>query len=462
MRKRAKGIRIGSLLLLLVMTMAACSGGGSESTNDGGNAADTPAKKEKGDQGEQGDKAMPEKSSVKGEVKVISVWGAGLSDKFNTMMEDFNKDYPNIKVTYMPQPISELATLVSAGEMPDVMIADGGRFPRDWIRDKLIEDLTPFIEMDPDVNSEMFYEPAYRRGGDPDGKVWQLPWLVDPNFPIIYNKDVLEQYGYTEIPEMNSLQEFGDFLKKFWIVENGEQVMTTVSPFEIYGNFNSLLTIAYLNGADSTNFYNPETNTGTFNDPKIVEALEWMVRFKRENIDDDRMNNLNAALPENTTRFAAQKSLLEPNVIVHVQDNMKLNPDLQLTTMPAESLWIGGHGISMTVKGAKENKDAAWALVKWLSASREGAEANLKVLGNISAFKDNPYFLEQTEQDPIMKAAYDVLQRAQKLPPFFPVQYETEFDQKFAEVVAGTLEPKAFLDHMTKYTQSLLDDQKAK
>ncbi|UVI28200.1 extracellular solute-binding protein [Paenibacillus spongiae] len=462
-RKRFNLLSAACAVMLMVAVLTACSGGNGQTNGDPGTSKETDTKETGNNSGTN--EATEQQSnqsdkSMQGEVNVISGWGGGITDKFNKMMVEFNKVYPNIKVNYMEQGTGELAALISAGNTPDIIIADGGRFPRDWVKDNLIEDLTPYIESDPDVNPDMFYEPAYKRGTDPDGKVWQLPFLVDPNFPILYNREVLEQYGNTEIPEMHSLQELGDFLKSYWIVENGEQVMTTFSPFEVYGNFNSLLTFAYLNGADSSSFYNQAANTVTFNDPKIVEALEWMIQFKRENIDDERMNKLNASLPENTARFAAGKSLLQPNVIVHVQENLQLNPDLQLTPMPAESLWIGGHGLSLTTLGKKENKDAAWTLLKWISSSKDGAEANLKIFGNISGIKDNPYFLEQTATDPVMKIAYDVLQQAAKLPPFIPVQYEGEFDQKFGEVAAGTLEPKAFLDHMTKFTQALLDELK--
>ncbi|MCM3746612.1 extracellular solute-binding protein [Paenibacillus pasadenensis] len=437
--------------MIMIWAMAACSSSGEVNTTNG-NKENTVSNIEQ-------PPASADPGAMQGEVNLLSIWGSGWGETFQKIKEEFNKAYPDIKVNYMEQGIDDLAALVSAGTPPDVIIADGGRFPRDWVRDGLIEDMASWVEKDPEVSPDIFYEPAYNRGVDADGKVWQLPFQVGPNFPLIYNPDILEQYGNTELPAMNSLQDYGDFLKKYWVVENGEQVMTTFSPLETFGNFNSLVTFAYLNGADSTHFYDPAANKATFNDPKIVEALEWMMQFKRENIDDERMKQLGETLPENTSRFMAGKSLFELGGIYQAQEYRKINPDLQVAAMPAESLWLGGHGISLTTLGKQENKEAAWTLLKWLSSSKEGAEANLKFNGNLSGVKDNPYFVEQTKTDPAMKVAYDVLQQAKKVPPFFPVPYEAEFDGKFAEVTAGKLEPKAFLDHMTTYTQALLDEQ---
>ncbi|SDT52331.1 ABC-type glycerol-3-phosphate transport system, substrate-binding protein [Paenibacillaceae bacterium GAS479] len=458
-RKRFQKIIALCLVMLVLSVVTACTGGGGNNggavtANNGGSTTNQGAGAETNSPPESSPTVAIDKTAIKGEVKVL---GASI-DNFKKMMVDFNKEYPNVKVIAMEQSFHELAALIAAGEKPDVIFADGGRFPLQWIKDNLIQDMKPFMDNDPEITADMFYEPAFTRGLGVDGQVWQLPYTVDPNFTMMYNQDILEQYGDSEVPEMNSLQEFGDFLKKYWVVENGEQVMTTFSPLDVYGNFNSLITFAFLNGADQKTFYDPETNKASFNDPKIVEAMEWMLRFKRENIDDERMAKLNDSLPKNTSRFLASKSLLDPAVVSHVRDNLKANPDIQLKPMPAASLWMGGHGLSMTTLGTKENEMATWSLIKWITSNKVAAEAKLKTEAGLSAIKDNPYLVEQAKTDPVLSAAYEVLQKAEKHPPFLPVPFEEEFNKKYYEVLDGKLEPKAFLDYMTKYTQALLDD----
>jgi ABC-type glycerol-3-phosphate transport system substrate-binding protein len=347
--------------------------------------------------------------------------------------------------------------LIAAGEAPDI-ISVNGTSP-DLREDNQIEDLMPYFSTDPEVSPDLYYEPAYTRSLTPDGKLWGLQWHVDPNFALMINPEVLDQQGYTELPDLNSLQQLGDFLKQFWIVRNGQQEMTTFLPNEVYGNNNSLMTMAYLNGADQNSYYNPETMTVTFNDPKIVEALEWMVQFKRENIDYTRLAEMDATLPEGTGRFQAGKSLMEPHVTVNLINNYKLNPDLMFAPMPSESLWIGGWSWGLTTAGSKENKEAAWELLKWMSSTKEGARSELEHFGWISGIKDHPALMEQLETSPPLQAAYEVLQNARKVPPQIPVPFEDELNAKWPEVMDGKLEPKAFLDHMTQYVQKLIDEK---
>jgi len=451
------------IVLILSLIMSACSSNSGTNTNKsgsntpGGSKTGTNATADNQSVKDTNEPAKINTGDIKGEIKLITPWGAGFKAQFEELIKDFNKEYPNVKVTYMDQPTSELAALISAGEKPDVISSNG--LAADLRKDNMIEDLTPYIVSDSDITPELYYEPAYKRSVDPDGKVWGLPWHVDPNFALMYNNDVLEQYGFTEIPEVHSLAEFGDFLQRFWVVENGEQVMTTFLPNDVYGPNNSLVTMAYLNGADASNYYNVAENKVTYNDPKIVEALEWIVNFKRQNINDDRLGKLDATLPENTGRFQAGKSLMEPHVTPNLRSNYELNPDLKFAPMPAESLWIGGWSFSLTTIGKKENKPAAWALLKWMTSTKAGAESQQKHFGWISGIKDNPYLEQEAKIDPVTQSAFDVLQRAKKLPPFIPVDNEKEYNEKWAEVMAGKLEPKAFLDHMTKYTQALLDEQ---
>ncbi|UVI29691.1 extracellular solute-binding protein [Paenibacillus spongiae] len=456
-RRGFKWIGAVCAVMLMIAMLAAC-GGNNASEEPGSGTETNSGTANELNEGKDGGEPAVNLADLKGEVKLLTVWGGMYTEHFAKVFEDFNKDYPNIKVTFMEQTTADLAALIAAGEIPDVISSNA--LAADLRKDSMIEDLTPYLNKSPDITPELYYEPAYKRSVDSTGAVWALPVSVDPNFALAINNDVLEQYGFTELPEINSLQELGDFLKKFWVTENGEQVMTTFAPNEIYGGNNSLITMAYLNGADASNYFNEAENKVTYNDPVIVEALQWIVDFKRENIDDERMAKLHSTLPENTGRLLAGKSLMEPHVTPLLWGFLELNPDLTIAPMPMESLWIGGWSFSLTTAGKKENKEAAWALLKWMTSSKAGAESFQKHLGWISGIKDNPYLEAKAETDPVIAFALQVLKNTPKLPPYIPVDNAKEFDTKWAEVMAGTLEPKAFLDHMTTFTQALLDEQK--
>lgn len=204
--------------------------------------------------------------------------------------------------------------------------------------------------------------------------------------------------------------------------------------------------MAYMNGAEENTFYNVVDRRVAFNDPLIVEALEWIVRFKRDHIDSDRLNQVHSTLPDGTDRFLAGKSAVQPEIVLHLKNYYRLNPNIAAVPMPSESLFIGGWSFALTKAGKAENKKAAWELLKWLTSTQAGAESQQKHFGWLSGIRNNPYLEAEAERDPTTRAAYDLLQNAKKLQPFIPVDFEPEFNEKWFEVLEGKLEPKAFLD----------------
>jgi ABC-type glycerol-3-phosphate transport system substrate-binding protein len=133
--------------------------------------------------------------------------------------------------------------------------------------------------------------------------------------------------------------------------------------------------------------------------------------------------------------------------------------DIAFVPMPQSSLWVGGFGWAMS-SGSK-NKEAAWELMKWMTATNEGAVSFFTHFEGWTPAKANvPEFIELAKTDPIMELTLQGLEQAERnhLVSHVPVNYQQEFEEKWAEVMNGTLAPKAFLDHMTQYIQTLLDE----
>ncbi|UVI33298.1 extracellular solute-binding protein [Paenibacillus spongiae] len=449
-------------VLMLMVALTGCSSGTNTPENQPqpeNTSANDQKSNESGKEEENKQQTVVDKKELKADLKFLSPWGFGYEEQFNNVFADFMKVYPNIKVELLEQNINDLPALVAAGMTPDLIMMFN-TVPA-WREDKFVEDLAPYIEMDPDVDPSLFYKPAF--DGYVEDGVWGLPLQDGANLLLVYHKDILDQYGYTEFPELNSLEEINDFFQKFWVTDNGKQEMTTFAPHESIGSTrNTLQTWAYANGATTKTFYDPETRKANFNDPLIVEALEWMVRFKNENIDEKRLSELQASLPENTNRFQAGKQLMQPEFSTTVVNRLKENPDLGVTTMPLNSLWFGGWGMGMTSGG--KNKDAAWELVKWMTSTNEGAESLLKHFGWLSAKIENPYLVEQAKTNPALKVAYEAMKEVKHshLESLIPVDYFPEFDDKWPKVMDGSLSPKAFLDHMTEYIQELIDKKYGK
>jgi ABC-type glycerol-3-phosphate transport system substrate-binding protein len=449
--KAVKWLLYALTVMLICLWVSACSPGSDSTVNSDSSDGDAEVKQSEGGQ------TTKNKTDLQAELKLLRVWGE-LED-WKRLIADFNKEYPNIKVEVMEQPYHELPALIAAGEIPDV-VGMVGTMP-DWVENGILEELTKYVETDPDVSPDIFYDVAYTRSVTPDGKLWGLPWHVDPNFALMYNRSILDEYGVTEIPNLDSLQAMGDFLGTFWDVRNGEQIMTTFMPHsETYGPVNSLQTWAYLNGARTETFYDPETRKVSFNDPIIVEALEWILDFKRQHVNDDRINQLHATLPEGMNRFQAGKSAVMVQTSAELRIHYDMMPDeVGMIPMPSQAIWTGGWSFAMTAGG--KQKEAAWELLKWITSTNEGAEATLKYFDALSGKRENPYLDQLAQTDPVYAVFKEVMEKSERdhLWTWIPVEWATEFDEKWWSVMDGSMEPRAFLDHMTSYIQKLVDEK---
>lgn len=451
-RRRISGKLI--ILLLMCFTISACSGNNSNEASRNNEPLPTSTDGESGQQ-EEGAKAGKSPEEFTGEVVFYNyIYYEPLHPKYEKLIEDFNKVYPNIKVRMELGAPGEFTNMIAAGDPPDLTNWSWVNIP--WVEDGLIEDLTPYMERD-NIDEAVLLEPAKEMFSYND-KLYGMPWFLSVNSIIGYNKKIFDNYGLDGISGIETLQGLGDLYGKFWVLNNGEYEMTAEDPFG-YGSWLQLWQAAYHNGADQNTIYNAESRKVAMNDPKIVEALEWMINFKREYIQPDALARLNQSLPDQGfyAKLPAEKQALgivEPGVI---KDVIEANPnvDFGYAALPDSALWLYGHGISMLSAG--KNKEAAWEFLKWLGTSQEGAESLGRHFNNFSGLADNHWAKAEAEKDPAIKVFVDAMQRAKKTPPVMPADYVPEFSVLYPQVIEGTLGAQEFLDHMTSFTQQQVD-----
>ncbi|MFC5404777.1 extracellular solute-binding protein [Cohnella soli] len=446
-------ISIALLSALILIMIAGCSSNDAKQSSTteppSSVASATPAAEPEKDNG------TPNPASFSGEISFMTPW-PHLQAQLEEVVKAFNKTYPNVKVNLAFGGEADLTNLVTNGIAPELFLTGTPLSNINFINDGIYADLTPYLAKDPDLSDKF---PDTNKALDTyDQKMYGLPFDTMTLFPIYYNKKILDQYGYTEFPELKTLGDIDAFFKKFWIVKDGNQEMTGQLPHIIYNSMTAFTTFAYANGADDKTFWNAETKTVNFSDPKVVEALEWMVRFKRENIDDARMQKMNASFPEGTDAFINDKQAMGLLLPASAKYYLSKNPDLQLgvASMPEDALYISGQSVMLV--GPSKNKDLGWEFMKWLTSTEEGTTSFAQNLGFIPALKDNSYVASLT--DPLEKQAVELSSKAKKVQFIIPVDISAEFDKLFGDVMAGKMEPKAFLDHMTQYTQNLINEAK--
>ncbi|KPV58195.1 hypothetical protein QJ48_17965 [Paenibacillus sp. A3] len=429
------------VILLVSLIVSACSASGGE---PGGIPSGT---------GGEPQTTTADPASIKGEV----VWQYGNTTwpeaEIKSLIADFNKTYPNITVKPV---LGQLEPMIAAGNPPNV--ATNHRLEAGWIMDGLFEELTPYFKQDPDYKPEtMFHQVLYEIPRFEKGQ-YGLPMYSNPTYGLIVNNKIMNQYGEKAIPNLQGLKDTDEFFKKFWMMKNGQYEMTGDNPLFYYGNLSGLFFVSYLNGAEPSTFWNPETKKVGLNDPKIVDALDWMFKFNRDTINQQAYTQMKAELPKNTHPFVAEKQAMLIVTSNHVKDFRKAKPDLDMTVMPAPqaSLWNGGSNLAI-VKAAKD-KDAAWAFIKWMTSTEAGAESLYNRLGLLTAMKSSRFLEEKSKSDPDLKVFLEISRQAKKWIPQFPVPYDTEYKKLFPDFMAGKITAKEMMDHVNKEVQKRIDD----
>ncbi|GGD93473.1 extracellular solute-binding protein [Paenibacillus nasutitermitis] len=445
------------MVLSIVIFLAGCSSGnnnGAGNAPEAGQNTPSPANSNSGKPNTTPEADNTDNKSFSGTVKVLREWGDAQPNKamFDALGIAFMEQYPNVKLEYVTAGgTAALQSMVAASDSPDVVMTYSPQ--PNFMKDNLLEDLTPYLEQYPEVNVDQFYAPSFNKYYVGD-KLYGLPWNIDPNFGLHSNRKILDQYGVTDVPELNSLEDLGNYLKQFWVVKDGKQEMTTFDPSSLWGGGTAMLTWSLINGATAEDIYDPKTRKVGYNNPKIVEAVEWLADFYQENINPERINELKGTLPENTDLFDANKMA----VSFYSTKKMREEMDVILTPMPEEGLWVGGYGFSLV--STSKNKDAAFQFIKWLTTTENAAKISNDILGVMPAKKDLPFLQEKAQSDPYLALALDILSKVKKYPPQTPVDLPETFEADFVAVLNGTSseDPQTFLDNLTKIMQQKVDE----
>ncbi len=130
-------------------------------------------------------------------------WGDEIEAKlFSSLLADFEKKYPDIKVKYVVYPPSsyreKLATVVASGEAPDVFYIHDVDFGS-YVTKGVLKDLDPFIENSTVIDLDDIWPQAiwryrfdgFKRGSGP---VYALPKDLGP-VVMFYNKELFDRFG---------------------------------------------------------------------------------------------------------------------------------------------------------------------------------------------------------------------------------------------------------------------------
>ncbi|HLV37593.1 MAG TPA: sugar ABC transporter substrate-binding protein [Spirillospora sp.] len=202
-------------------------------------------------------------------------------------IEDFQAEYPNIQVEILPNPGGDwhtrILTLIAAGELPDVYMADSSFVPL-YVESGGLTNLRPYIE-DPEVGfdpAEVFYPGVYENGfyqGDP------YVLAKDYSTVAIYANKALFDAAGIELPEDGwTYDDLLDIAMQLTVDANGNNAASPdFDPDSVVqwgmdhrGDWwRGFQTTIYSFGSHTIS-EDGTTLDGYFNSPQVIEALTWM------------------------------------------------------------------------------------------------------------------------------------------------------------------------------------------
>ena len=405
------------------------------------------------------------KESKVTEIVVWHSWGGTQKELFDKVIAEYNRTHPDVHVrsVYSPNDTSnsqKFFTSVAAGKGPDVASVDGPQVAA-WAHQGALQPLDDnFAEAG--LKEEDFFVPCWKENYY-KGHVWAATYCADPNFAFVWNKKVFRECGLDPERPPRTIKELDEYNDKITKIDpkTGKIIRIGIIPWAMSGNMNSMYTWGWAFGGS---FYDEKTEKVTADDPKLVEALEWMASYA-DKYDVKRVFSF-------CSGFGSKEQ--NPFIIgilgmhyLHVcgLEEIKLyapNLDYGIGYFPAppdgeaQSSWIGGWCFAIP-KGCKHPKEA-WDLIKWLCADREGTAKAMKIQSLFPGYRKSAYFDSMPETGPI-PAFYEILLRCKHQRPVEPAQefYLNELSKAVEYSIYDVKTPKQALKDAREAAQKELD-----
>lgn len=377
----------------------------------------------------------------------------GQEKTLDEMIKEFERQNPNITVKYeivgWRDYYRKLNIIINSSNGPDVFEVGYENFRQFASFEGVLSDLTGVISKDQAFNPSAYKKIAYDAFKYND-KQYGIGWNFS-DVILYYNKDLFDAKGvkypdasWTWKDELEAAQKLTD-------PKNG--IIGTHAPIQFYEFYK---TIAQNGGS----IWGSDNKTVTINSKECAEALQWMLdKGNKYKVDAASKDEKWDQADHDLNQFIAGKlGMMRAGVwsFGKIKENAKFNWDIALepgNTQKAHHVFIDG----LVVSGNTKYADAAWKLVKFLSADPFVVKMKIDRSWGLSAV-DNPEamdaFLKATPPAS-KKVVIDALDFG-VLPPVGPIP---TLWSEFTAAVGGEI-TNAKLGK--KDVQKALDDAKIK
>lgn len=446
----------GALALAALLGVSAC-GVGTPSTTESSTVTQVP------------ELAAGQQVSIVFESYNFGLAGAW-TDTFNALIADFEKQYPNIKVTAQkpqgsdPNPAKNAASSVqtetAAGNPPDV--AQLGFDTLDFAANQLgaqpLTDLFGKSEVDTEFGGQFPYASAIRSIGDLGGKTYGVPFVLST--PVLYyNATLFKQAGLDP-----------DNPPKTWdeVQQAGQKIKQATSKDGVYVDcltrsssdwcFQSLVR------SGGGRVLSPDRKSLTYTEAPAVQTVKTMQDLVSSNAMP-KLSQLQAvqAFPRGDLGMMVESSAQQGTFVKGAQGG---NWDLRATTLPTfagQTAVPTNSGAALFVFAKDPAKQrAAWNLIKFLTsaAAYDMITSKIGYLPlRLDLLNDPAHLQGWAAKNPMIKPNVDQLSRVEPWVAFPGSNYQqirdTMMDAVEKSVFQGA-DPQASLTTAQQQTASLL------
>ena len=297
----------------------------------------------------------------------IDVWGWNNAGA-EAVLEDFAKAYPNVTVKLetvgYPDILTKVTTAIQAGAgAPDIMFMQDSDATRFW--ELPLADLTAC--MTPHLAD--FPEFKVKAISRPDGTIQAVPWEAGPS-QLIYRRDIFEEFGI----DAATLKTWDDFIAAGQELETKSNGSTHMFMSNVVGTSGALerwaQTFYLLMQQNGGNLWDEDGNP-TFDDPKAIEALELVKRFRDAGITLNDLASDQASYDTMVNGTVA--TFVAPTWWTYYPKTFAPDTAGLWGGVPLPAFEEGGArstnlgGTSLAIPTQSENPEAAWSFLNfWL------------------------------------------------------------------------------------------------
>ena len=369
---------------------------------------------------------VPTIPALSGTVRVGSWDGADGLIPWNDAITSFEVAYPGVKVQLesVPQGYGDkLLAEFASGTAPDVFQVGDGDVAK-FAAQGVFEPLDPYISGEKGsvpLDTSVFY-PAIANVGKVDGTTYLFTKDYSP-LTVYYNKDLFDAAGVAYPTEGWTQADFLDAAQKLTVKDaSGNITQWGAMIPDGWGDWvwdRGILPIIYQYGGD---IMSPDGKkaSGYLDSDATVAALQWYTDlFTKYKVAPTKAD---VAALSGQDLFATGKVAMMWSGVWNIGGYQKNNPDLHFGMaglpqgkQPGNSIcWAG-----FALYNKSQNKDAAWAFLRWIGADKGAEEFAKYALTDVKSIAE----AQGKATDPTYAPIMADLANVQPLPDFRTVKY---------------------------------------